>query len=426
MIVYGEMLMKIVIMAGGKGTRIAEVNSEVPKPMIPIMGKPILEYEIECVKKQGFTDIILVVGYLGKAVQDYFGNGDKFGVHIEYVVEENPLGTAGALYLLKDKIQDDFLLLNGDIIFDVDFHRFYEAHKKQGGIATILTHPNNHPYDSGIIVADKDGKVLNWLHKEDERLWYQNRVNAGLHMLSPKVFERFTELQKVDLDRDVLKPLIAEGELYVYDSPEYIKDMGTPDRFYAVIEDIKTGKVESKNLSNKQKAVFLDRDGTINEYVGFLRDIDEFKLIDGVTDAIRKINQSGYLAIVVSNQPVIARGEVSLEELQEIHNKMETLFGQEGVYIDAIYYCPHHPDKGFEGERPEYKMECECRKPKPGMLLEAAKKYNIDLGQSWMIGDSKNDIEAGKAAGCQVAYIGKEDLGVQSYSDLLEVINTVL
>ena len=153
--------MKIVIMAGGKGTRIAEVNSEVPKPMIPIMNKPILEYEIDCLKKQGFTDIILVVGYLGKVVQDYFGDGSKFGVSIEYIVEESPLGTAGALYLLKDKIDDDFLLLNGDIIFDVDFHRFFEEHKKNGCVATILTHPNNHPYDSGIIVADKDGKVLN-------------------------------------------------------------------------------------------------------------------------------------------------------------------------------------------------------------------------------------------------------------------------
>lgn len=418
--------MKVVIMAGGRGTRIAEVNSEVPKPMIPIMDKPILEYEIECVKKQGFKDIILVIGYLGQVVQKYFGDGEKFGVHIEYVVEENPLGTAGALYLLKDKIQDDFLLLNGDIIFDVDFHRFYEAHKKQGGIATILTHPNNHPYDSGIIVADEAGKVLNWLHKEDERLWYQNRVNAGLHMLSPKVFERFTELKKVDLDRDVLKPLITEGELYVYDSPEYIKDMGTPDRFYSVIEDIQTGKVESKNLSNKQKAIFLDRDGTINEYVGFLRNIDQFKLIDGVTAAIKKINQSGYLAIVVSNQPVIARGEVTLEELQEIHNKMETLLGQDGAYIDAIYYCPHHPDKGFEGERLEYKVDCSCRKPKPGMLLEAASKYNIDLSQSWMVGDSKNDVEAGKAAGCKVAYIGAEEFDVCTYKSLLEMVEDVL
>ena len=419
--------MKIVIMAGGRGTRIAEVNSEVPKPMIPIMKKPILEYEIDCLRKQGYTDIILVVGYLGQVVQDYFGDGSSFGVSIEYVIEETPLGTAGALYLLKDKISEDFLLLNGDIIFDVDIARFCQMHKKQGGIATILTHPNNHPYDSGIIVADQEGKVLNWLHKEDERLWYQNRVNAGLHMLSPRIFEEFTELKKVDLDRDVLKPLISRGELYVYDSPEYIKDMGTPDRFYAVIEDIKSGKVENKNLTHKQKAIFLDRDGTINEYVGFLRSIDEFRLIDGVAEAIKIINQSGYLAIVVSNQPVIARGEVSLEELQEIHNKMETLLGQQGAYIDALYYCPHHPDKGFEGERIEYKVECECRKPKPGMLLEAARKYNIDLSQSYMIGDGRNDIGAGEAAGCKVAAVGEQRFeGVTTYSNLLECVQNIL
>ena len=419
--------MKIVIMAGGKGTRIAEVNSEVPKPMIPIMGKPILEYEIECVKKQGFTDIILVVGYLGKIVQDYFGDGSKFGVSINYIVEESPLGTAGALYLLKDMIDEDFLLLNGDIIFDVDFHRFYEEHKKNNCVATILTHPNNHPYDSGIIVADDSGKVLNWLHKEDERLWYQNRVNAGLHMLSPAIFDRFDELKKLDLDRDVLKPLISEGELYVYDSPEYIKDMGTPDRFYAVIEDIKSGKVESKNLKNKQKAVFLDRDGTINKYVGFLRNIDDFELIDGVAEAIKKINQSGYLAIVVTNQPVIARGEVTLEELKNIHNKMETLLGQEGAYVDGIYYCPHHPDKGFKGERPEYKIVCDCRKPKPGMLIEAAEKFNIDLSKSYMVGDGKNDVEAGKAAGCTSVIIGDEVCDCDNRFDgLLNFVNTVI
>ena len=148
-------------------------------------------------------------------------------------------------------------------------------------------------------------------------------------------------------------------------------------------------------------AVVLDRVGTINKYVGFLRNIDDFELIDGVSDAIKKINQSGYLAIVVTNQPVIARGEVSWEELNEIHKKMATLLGKDGAYVDAIYICPHHPDKGFEGERPEYKIDCDCRKPKPGLLLQAAKDYNIDLSQSIMIGDSDRDVEAGKAAGCK-------------------------
>lgn len=418
--------MKVVIMAGGKGTRIAQVNATVPKPMIPIEGKPILEYQIETLKKQGYTDIILIVGHMGNVIQKYFGDGSAFGVRISYIVEEQPLGTAGALYFLKDEIQNDFLLLNGDIIFDVDIQKFLEYHCNQRTAATILTHPNSHPYDSGIIIADDKNRVTNWLHKEDERLWYKNRVNAGLHMFSPRIFESFHEAKKCDLDRDVLKPLIKEGELSVYDSPEYIKDMGTPDRYYAVIEDIKSGKVSAKNLKNKQKAIFLDRDGTINKYVGFLTDINEFELLDGVTEAIKMINESGYLAIVVTNQPVIARGEVSVEELQEIHNKMETLLGQAGAYIDDIFYCPHHPHKGYEGERPEYKIECECRKPKPGMLFAAAEKYNIDLSESWMIGDGENDIEAGKNAGCKVCAVGDVEINnVPRYNSLLECIKAV-
>lgn len=418
--------MKVVIMAGGKGTRIAQVNATVPKPMIPIEGKPILEYQIETLKKQGYTDIILIVGHMGNVIQKYFGDGSAFGVQISYIVEEQPLGTAGALYFLKDEIQNDFLLLNGDIIFDVDIQKFLEYHCNQRTVATILTHPNSHPYDSGIIIADDKNRVTNWLHKEDERLWYKNRVNAGLHMFSPRIFESFHEAKKCDLDRDVLKPLIKEGELSVYDSPEYIKDMGTPDRYYAVIEDIKSGKVSAKNLKNKQKAIFLDRDGTINKYVGFLTDINEFELLDGVTEAIKMINESGYLAIVVTNQPVIARGEVSVEELQEIHNKMETLLGQAGAYIDDIFYCPHHPHKGYEGERPEYKIECECRKPKPGMLFAAAEKYNIDLSESWMIGDGENDIEAGKNAGCKVCAVGDVEINnVPRYNSLLECIKAV-
>jgi len=419
--------MKIVIMAGGKGTRIAQVNATVPKPMIPIEGKPILEYQIETLKNQGYTDIILIVGHMGNVIQEYFGDGAEFGVQISYIIEEQPLGTAGALYFLKDEIKDDFLLLNGDIIFDVNIQKFLEYHCKQGTVATILTHPNSHPYDSGIIIADEKKRVINWLHKEDERLWYKNRVNAGLHMLSPRIFDLFTEVKKCDLDRDILKPLIKDRELSVYDSPEYIKDMGTPDRYYAVIEDIKSGKVSAKNLKNKQKAIFLDRDGTINKYVGFLTDINEFELLDGVADAIQMINESGYLAIVVTNQPVIARGEVSIGELQEIHNKMETLLGQSGAYIDDIFYCPHHPHKGYEGERPEYKIECECRKPKPGMLFAAAEKYNIDLRESWMIGDGENDIEAGRNAGCKVCSVGNVEIeNVPRYDSLLECIKTVL
>jgi D-glycero-D-manno-heptose 1,7-bisphosphate phosphatase len=214
---------------------------------------------------------------------------------------------------------------------------------------------------------------------------------------------------KVDLDRQILKPLCGTGMMFCYDSPEYVKDMGTPDRYEAVCKDFHDGVVSAKNLRNKQKAVFIDRDGTINRYVGFLRSIDDFELLPNVAEAVRKINSSGYLAIVVTNQPVIARGEVTYGQLQEIHNKMETLLGAEGAYLDKIYFCPHHPHKGYEGEVPELKVDCECRKPKPGLLLKAAVDFNIDLANSWMIGDGENDIKAGKAAGCKTALIGKDD-----------------
>lgn len=402
--------MQAVIMAGGKGTRIASIASDIPKPMIPVCDKPILQYEIECLKRQGITDIFLIIGHIGHVIKEYFGDGSGFGVNIRYINEEKPLGTAGALFYLKDEIRDDFLLINGDIIFDVNFERFYEFHKLHGGVATILTHPNSHPYDSGIVITDSNSVVIQWLHKEDERLYYKNRVNAGIHMLSPKVFDMFTEVKKTDLDREILKALIPNGMLVAYDSPEYVKDMGTPDRYYMVVDDIKSGRVYAKNLKNKQKAIFLDRDGTINKYKEFITNVDDLELIDGVAENIKRINDSGYLAIVITNQPVIARGECTLEELDTIHMKLETLLGEKGAYIDDLFYCPHHPDRGFEGERIEYKIECSCRKPKPGLILQAAEKYNIDLSQSWMIGDSDNDIKAGEAAGCRTLKISQSDM----------------
>lgn len=415
--------MKTVIMAGGKGTRISSIASDIPKPMIQIAGKPVLEREIECLRDQGFNDLIITVSHLADYIMNYFGDGSSLGVNIEYFIEKMPLGNAGALFKLRDKLRSDFLLLNADSIFDIDFNRFVNYHKTKGGLVTLFTHPNSHPYDSGILIADDNGSVDTWFTKEDVRpQWYKNRVNAGIHVVNTTVLDMVGidakkigtkdlngKIVKADLDRQILKPLCGTGKMFCYDSPEYVKDMGTPDRYKAVCADYREGKVQAKNLRNKQKAVFLDRDGTINKYVGFLRNIDEFELLPGVAEAIKTINASGYLAIVVTNQPVIARGEVTCEQLQEIHNKMETLLGSEGAYLDGVYFCPHHPHKGYEGEVSELKVECECRKPKPGMLLKAADDYNIDLSQSWMVGDGENDILAGKAAGCKTALIGLAD-----------------
>lgn len=436
--------MKTVIMAGGRGTRISELFSDIPKPLIPIKNKdeiekPVLEWEIESLAAQGFKDIILTVSHMHEKIEEWFGDGSRLGVNIEYFVEEQPLGNAGALFKLRDELTEPFLLLNADAVFDIDFNRFVEFHLNHGGLVTLFTHPNSHPYDSGVIIAGTDGCVERWLTKEDNRpQWYANRVNAGLHVIDPASLDLSgidaeivgAELNgkriKVDLDRQILKPLCVSGKMFCYDSPEYVKDMGTPERYESVCRDFANGVVAAKNLSHSQKAIFLDRDGTINKYVGFLRSIDDFELLPGVAEAIRRINSSGYLAIVTTNQPVVARGEITVSELEEIHNKMETLLGMEGAYLDGIYYCPHHPHKGYAGEIPELKIDCDCRKPKPGMLLKAAEDFNIDLNQSWMIGDGENDIKAGKVAGCKTALIGEGEFGQNMTGDsLFSIVNTL-
>lgn len=423
--------MKVVIMAGGMGTRMSSVTSEIPKPMTKVVGKPILEHQIDCLKRQGLTDIIIVTGYLGDVIRNYFSDGTDFGVDITYFNETLPLGTAGALVHLKDQLTDDFFLINGDLFFDIDFERFLKFHQGKKSLATLFTHPNDHPYDSAIIEANSEFKITNWLHKEDRRNFCKNRVNAGIHILSPRLFDQFLPGTKMDLDRDVLKPLIYKNDFYVYDSPEYVKDMGTPERHKEICNDVMTGLVKSRNLKEKQKAIFIDRDGTINEYCGAITELEQLQLINGAADAISRINKSGYLAILITNQPVIAKGKCSLEQLENIHNKLEFLLGEQGAYLDAIYFCPHHPDKGFEGERIEYKIECDCRKPKPGLITKASMDYNINLAESYMVGDSPIDVMAGQAAGCRAVLLSKDrktDLPIEATvcSSLFDFVDSFL
>ena len=397
--------MKAVIQAGGKGTRISEITGDViPKPMLEISGYPILYHQMMNLKKNGITDITVIIGHLGNVIKDYFGDGKQFGLNISYVEEDpqKPLGTAGSLYFLKDKLKENFVFLLADVFIDIDFEKMEQYHISNNADVTLLTHPNGHPFDSDLVV-EEGGVVKAFDYKSNDRTTYnyKNLVNAGIMIFSPSVFKYLTELRKYNYEKDIIVPLINEGKVVSYKSSEYAKDMGTPERYRRVQEDYNSGICDAKNLANKQKAIFLDRDGTINEYVGFLRKEEDFRLIPGVSEAIKKINNSGYLAIVVTNQPVIARGEVTEEELEEIHKKMETLLGLDGAYIDDIYYCPHHPDKGFEGEIPELKIECDCRKPKTGMLEKAAREHNIDLSSSIMIGDSTLDIKMAENAGMQ-------------------------
>lgn len=427
--------MKAVIMAGGKGTRISSMFPNIPKPLIPIDGVPVLERQLRSLASQGVHDIIITVGYLYEQIINYFGDGsgvspitgNHFETHISYFIEDEPLGTAGALFKIKDILSDDFFLLNADSVFDIDLSRFFKAHINYGGLATILAHSNRHPFDSGLLIIDDNHSIVKWINKEEKRpLWYFNTVNSGLHILKKSLIDKIQFTKTVDLDRDILRPLAGTGQMFAYRSSEYIEDMGTPERYNIVQMSLKKGIVHLKNLKYKQKAIFLDRDGTINKYVGYLTNLDDFKILPRVAEAIRKINLSEYLAIVVTNQPVVARGEITFDQLDLIHKKMETLLGNENAYLDRIYYCPHHPDKGFKGEIAELKIECDCRKPKLGMLLEAQRDFNIDFSSSWVIGDDARDIEMGIKAGCHTVLIGDKNYGQDiTSSSLIQAIDTI-
>lgn len=408
--------MQAVIMAGGKGVRLAEITKNIPKPMVPIAGKPLLEHQIENLKENGVDDIILIIGHLGDVIREHFGDGSGFGVHISYYAEETPLGTAGALAKIRDRLEDTFFLVFGDLFINISYDRFLAFHREKGALITLFAHPNSHPYDSDIVITDGNSRVAGWSYKKDVREKdYRNLVNAGLYVMDKKAAGEIEKVQaakggdRVDLEKDLVIPLIPGSPIYAYHSTEYVKDAGTPDRLEQVTADFLRGVCERRNLKHRQKCIFLDRDGTVNKYAGFLRSADQVVLEPTAAEAIRRINASEYLAVVITNQPVVARGECGFEELDRIHNRLYTLLGREGAYLDGLYFCPHHPDKGYEGEVPELKVDCDCRKPKIGMLRKAEADFNADLAGSWFIGDTTVDVQTGVNAGTRTVMLRSGD-----------------
>ena len=401
--------MKAVIMAGGKGSRLLELTKdEIPKPMTLINGKPILRWQIECLRRNGITDICIVTGHLGEKIENYFGNGSDLEVNIIYFHEETPLGTAGAIAHIEDFLEDEyFLLVYGDVMFDIDISRMEKFHNEKKAAATLFVHPNSHPYDSDLVVLDPDSRVVGFDSKKNVRsYWYNNMVNAGFYIISKSISEQIPKNSKVDLENEILFAKCGkDADIFGYVSTEYIKDAGTVDRVERVQSDIRDGVIRAKNLSKPQKCVFLDRDGVLNKHVGLLYNPDQLELEDSAIKAVAKLNASEYLTVVITNQPVVARGLCDIKDVENIHNKLQTLLGENHVYLDDMFYCPHHPDKGYPEENPEYKIKCKCRKPNTGMLETAAVKYHIDLTKSWFIGDTTVDIKTGKNANTQTILV---------------------
>lgn len=397
-----------VLQAGGKGSRMYSLTKDlIPKPLLDLNGKPMLEWQILSLKSYGITDFVIIIGHLGEMIENYFSNGEKFGVNIKYIRENEPLGSAGSLFYLKNYVENkDVIFVFGDVMLELNWDRMIKFHENKNAKITLLTHPNSHPYDSDLIVVDKNNRVANILKKSEKRdFLYDNIVNSGICIFKKDILSEIKKPEKSDFEQDIVLSFIKKGEVYSYRTSEYVKDAGIPERFSQVCIELAAEIPTKKCLKNKQKCVFIDRDGTINKYNGLIYKPSQLKLETNAAKAIKLLNSSEFLAICITNQPVAARGLCDISDIEIIHKKMCVLLGNEGAFLDDIAFCPHHPDKGYPEENPALKIECTCRKPKIGMLVEMSEKYNIDLLNSYFVGDSTVDIMTGKNAGMKTILV---------------------
>lgn len=404
----------VAILAGGMGTRLRSRTGTLPKPMAPVLGRPVLEHLIDLCARHGFRDIALLVHYEHETIRAHFGNGERFGVCLHYCTESDARGTAGALHDALYHLDDRFLVLYGDTYADVNLRRFWDAHVESSADATLLLHPNDHPHDSDLVEVDANNRILAvhaYPHPTGTAL--ANLVNAAMYAMQKTGLEQIIPLKgRFDLAKDSFPIMITAGlHLQGYISPEYIKDMGTPERLDKVERDVIFGLPERLSDRHLRQAVFLDRDGTINREVNHLKSPDQLALLEGAGDAVRRLNRAGVLAVCVTNQPVLARGDVTNACMRAIHNQLDHLLGGCHAYIDRLYLCPHHPDSGFPGEVPALKMLCDCRKPATGMIDQAVREMQISRRESWLVGDSTSDIRAGRDAGLRTILVRSGNAG---------------
>lgn len=393
--------MKIVILTGGKGTRLGLVDK--PKPMVPVDGRPLLERLVDAGKASGFTEFVFLNGHLAEVIEEHFGDGSRFGVSIEHVREPAPLGTAGAIRDARHLLTEPFIVLYGDILIDVDLAHFAAFHRRKGGAASLFVHPNDHPHDSDLVEADEDGRILAFLPKpHPPRAFLPNLVNAALYVLGPKVIDYVPADRPSDWGKDIFPALVAASErLYAYRSIEYAKDIGTPDRLVKGEGDLKAGRTKRLSRQYPRPAIFIDRDGVLNREINGVHRAEDLELLAGAGPAVKLANRAGVPAICVTNQPDLAKGLFGYPDLRRVFAALDTRLAEHGAYLDDAYFCPHHPESGHPGEVAALKIVCDCRKPQPGMLKKAAEAHNLDLERSWIIGDKYCDIAAAHSVGAR-------------------------
>lgn len=389
-----------VILAAGKGERLGGLTKMLPKPLIPVAGKPVIVYQIELLASAEITDIYILTDYLESQFPEKLGNGDLWGVHLHYIHVDTSLGTAGVIKSLQKLFTEDFLVFYGDILVNFDVKRLIQFHVSKSALATLVVHPNAHPADSDLLDTDQNYKIIHWFPKPHGNNRIHNLVNAAIYVLSPKILELIPSHSYTDFGKDLLPTLVAKkAQIYAYPTAEYIHDMGTPERLSRSEQDVLSGRFEKFHRKYLRKAVFIDRDGVLIKQVDQLHQLRELSIYPETYEALHLLNNSEYLAITITNQPMIARGLLSLSGLKQIHNEIESRLGNRGVWLDGIYYCPHHPEQGHPGVVKKYNIVCHCRKPDTGLIEQAVRDFNIDLSSSYFIGDSTTDILTAKNAG---------------------------
>jgi len=396
--------MLAVILAGGKGVRLHPLTVDLPKPMIEIAGKPVLEHQLLVLKEHGVNKAIILAGYLGQKIVDYFGDGSDWGISISYRQESVPLGTAGAVKALQDELNEDFLLVYGDVFFDFDIDMAVSLHRQSGAAATLVAHPTDHPQDSDLLDLDAAQNITEII-KKPHAGGLGNIGNAAFYVLSPRVFPYIPE-GKADFMHDVFPQMLENGEhLVAYKTAEYLKDMGTVERLQTVRQDYVSGRIERCSQKTPRPAIFIDRDGTLIEDVDLLHRAEDLVLFQTVPAALKRLNNADFLCLLATNQPVVARNLCSLEELHRINKTFESLLGESGCHLDQLFFCPHHPDAGYPEENPAFKIRCDCRKPAIGMIRQAQDMFNIDMSRSWFVGDTTIDLQTGKNAGLRTILV---------------------
>ena len=386
-----------VILAGGRGTRLRPITNTRPKPMVEFHGRPFLEYLIEMLREQGFKNVLLLLGYLPEVIIDYFGDGRRWGIKIDYSVSGPDDLTASRVRLARSKIEPCFLLMYCDNYWPMQIDGMWEQYvaSKMPAMITVYSNKDNYSRDSVRIGANNKVVVFD-----------RSRTIPGL---------KGVEISYAILDKSVLELLPEQDELFeVAIYPELVKlrqlaAYVSDHRYYSVGSHERL--LLTKAFLARQPAIILDRDGVLNKRppkANYVRTWNEFQWLPGALEALRLLKEAGYKVIVISNQAGIARGIIQESDVARIHEKMVEQALMAGGAIDAFYFCPHHWDD-----------DCECRKPKPGMLFMAQREHHLDLTRTLLIGDDERDIQAADAAGCESVLVTDKYSVLNAVQELL-------